>query len=259
VVTGPSGDPVAAALRALAADDREVARLAEAAFDSLTFGEGLTSLTQHGLQEWLWYQLPVKWLTDPAEHRALGRLLELLDRPRYAAICLSPVTERVLGAYAESATAGRTAYRRAAEASGVEPPGLVDFAWSPVMGTAELQAYLGAADRLEQAVESGELRPGGRGWRAAQQRIVAAHLDAVDPLTQQTPRLLVLTERVGRWADRGGPTGRRLRSAVANRLLAPVPLPADVEQGLAPLRWLLEHCRRRAAHPGGEPAPPAGP
>ena len=89
-MTGPAGDPVTGALRTLAGQDLEVARLAEAALDSLTFGEGLAGITQHGLQEWLWYQLPVKWLTDPEEHlalaRALGRLLELLDRPRYAAV-----------------------------------------------------------------------------------------------------------------------------------------------------------------------------
>jgi hypothetical protein len=69
-------------------------------------------------------------------------------------------------------------------------------------------------------------------------------LDAAIPdLAGQTRRSLVVTERHGWWDDtmRGrAPRLHDLRSRHANRLLHPVPVPPDVDERMAPVRWLLE-------------------
>jgi hypothetical protein len=57
------------ALAKLLVDDPEAARDAEAAFEWLTAGEGLGVLTQERVQTFLWYGLPMKWLTDTEDHR----------------------------------------------------------------------------------------------------------------------------------------------------------------------------------------------
>jgi hypothetical protein len=79
---------VAAALGRLRAEDERVAGDAEAALGSLTWDDGL--------QTFLWYELPRKWLTDLEGKldiaASLGRLLELVGLPRYAAICRGPET-----------------------------------------------------------------------------------------------------------------------------------------------------------------------
>jgi hypothetical protein len=71
-----------------------VAGDAEAALGSLTSDEGPQAITQHGLQTFLWYQRRAKWLTDLEGKlhivASLGRLLELVGLPRYAAICRGP-------------------------------------------------------------------------------------------------------------------------------------------------------------------------
>lgn len=89
---------VAAALNVLRAEDRDLALDAEGAFSGLTHGEGVEQISQIALQEFLWYRLPEKLVTDDAhKHRvaaALGRLLDVLDLPRYAAICTSELRAR---------------------------------------------------------------------------------------------------------------------------------------------------------------------
>ena len=69
---------------------------AQAALEWLVGDAGPAALTQHGLQEFLWYYLPAKWMTDAAHHHRvalhLARALELLGMPRYAALCRSEQT-----------------------------------------------------------------------------------------------------------------------------------------------------------------------
>jgi len=65
------------ALAKLRVDDPEAARDAEAAFEWLTAGEGLGVLTQERVQTFLWYGLPMKWLTDTEDHR---RVIDGLSR-----------------------------------------------------------------------------------------------------------------------------------------------------------------------------------
>jgi hypothetical protein len=70
----------------LEAVDPDAARDAEAALEWLTWGAGLAVVTQERLQHFLWYGLPMKWMTDTEHHRrivaALGRAFDLLGLPR---------------------------------------------------------------------------------------------------------------------------------------------------------------------------------
>ncbi len=164
----------------LEADDREMANDARAALDWITGGEDLELLTQERLQHFVWYGLPMKWLTDTDHRRrvveALAQLLDLLDLRRYAAICRSDMTAKILDAYERSDAEGKKAMRAAVAASGIHPPHLDDFAWGDVMGWEESQARSSTADILELAVAGGEIVPGSRGWKARQQDLVRAHL-----------------------------------------------------------------------------------
>jgi len=241
----PSDTIVAEALERLRAEDERLGGDAEAALNSLTWDEGLQTITQYGLQTFLWYELPRKWVTDLEGKRhlamALGRLLDLVGLPRYAAICRSPETDAVLAAYERDDRGGFTAFRRAEERSGVHPPDLPEFTWGPVMGMREAGAFWSTAAALELAIAGGELRPGGRGWRAAQQAIARRHLTAARPeLDGRTWLEVVLGERVEEWARSRGQARRALVEPLIARLRSgPVAVPTGAAETVAPLRWLL--------------------
>ncbi len=237
---------VAAALDVLRAEDRELALDAEGAFNSLTHGEGVEQITQIALQEFLWYRLPEKFLTDDAHKRrvaaALGRLLEVLHLPRYAAICTSEHTRAVLAAYEDDDDVrGRAAMRSAMAASGVQPVDVEELAWGGVMGMEEAAAYYTVADALELAIVAGEFTPGGRGWRQKQQAVVRQqllrareHLDGGSLLDR------VLDERVDTWLSRHRSHRAEIVRPLLPRLRGPVALPDDLDRHVAPVRWLLE-------------------
>lgn len=232
------------ALRVLEAQSPELGRLAKTAYDALTMGAGPDTITQNDLQEHLWYVLGCKVLAPLEDKldlaRALGRLLDLMGLPRYAAICLSPTTAQVLEAWERRSGEGFKAFRRAQEESGLEPPDLEDFRWGQVMGIHESIARDGVSARLELAVAAGELRPGERGWRAAQRRIAGEYLyRPVEEMQGRSPMDTVLAERVGRWADGHRPLRAAILSPVLAQVLDPVDPPAGVERAMEPLSWLL--------------------
>jgi hypothetical protein len=70
------------AIAKLEAEDADAVRDAKAALNWLTAGAGLEVLTQERLQHFLWYGLPMKWLTDTDHHRrvvaALARAFDQL-------------------------------------------------------------------------------------------------------------------------------------------------------------------------------------
>jgi len=239
----------------LRARDDELGMNAEAAWNALTWGEGIGSITQEQVQLFLWYELPLKWLAPdeddlaPKVAAAAAALLDGLGLDRYAAICRSAVTAEVHAAYRRSEGGGRRAFRRAAERSGIEPPDLDDFAWGSVMGTDEACARSTVAMALEQAIAAGVLVPGARGWRERQQAVTAAALDRAHPtLPTQTWRNAILTERLEHWVSFAQGRSQALaglRARHANRLLVPVPVPGDAAERLAPLRWLLGEAQAR--------------
>jgi hypothetical protein len=247
--TGPVHEPsdtiLTAALARLRAEDERLGGDAEAALNSLTWDEGLETITQYGLQRFLWYELPRKWITDLEGKRhlamALGRLLDLVGLPRYAAICCSPETDAVLAAYERDEREGFAAFRRAEERSGLHPPDLPELTWGPVMGMQEAGGFWSTAAALELAVAGGELRPGARGWRVAQQTVAHRHLTAARPeLDGRTWLEVVRGERVGEWAHSRGQPRRALVEPLRARLRdGPVEAPAGAAEAVAPLRWLL--------------------
>ncbi|MGH9025732.1 MAG: hypothetical protein ACRDWD_06390 [Acidimicrobiia bacterium] len=239
-------DPIVAeALAKLEAEDAVAARDAEAALDWLTAGEGLSVLTQERLQHFLSYQLPMKWLTDTDHHRrivdALARALDLLGLPRYAALCRSETTTRVLDAYERGDAEGKRAFLRADVASGIRPPDIVELEWGSVMGMEESAALSSTAEWLELAVASGDLVPGARGWKQRQQELVRAHLTAARIQHGGRPFLDVIRdERLQTWLEgRRSPTRRRLLAPLVDLVRSPPALPDDVDDPIPPLRWLL--------------------
>lgn len=217
-------------------------------YESLTWGEGPGVLSQMGVQDWLWYRLPMKYLPD--EPGYMGRLAdvaaELFDELRldgYAALCRSEATSGVHAAFDRSDEAGLAAMYEAMGASGIRPPDLDDFEWGQVMGIEEASARSAAEAALEEAIAGGELVVGGRGWRARQRAVTAGVLDAEHPAQPgQSWRTAVITERLGIWADDArhrSDTLGRARTTVSKRLLHPIAPPSDIGEALEPVIWLL--------------------
>lgn len=241
-------DPeIAPVLARLAAQDAAAAEDARAALEWIAGDQGLALVTQQRIQNFCWYDLPVKWLVDlDGKLRvvtALAQALDLLQLPRYAAICRSGTTREVLNAYETSIAHGKAAFRRADAASGIMPPDLPDFQWGPAMGLEEASAWSSTAEFLEVAVASGDLVPGRHGWKARQQELVRAYLNVSQAsLLGQTLAQVILTERTENWinARRSG-TRRRILVQIVNRLLHPAELPAAAAADpLPPLRWMLD-------------------
>ncbi|MDQ2811112.1 MAG: hypothetical protein M3Z75_04335 [Actinomycetota bacterium] len=239
-------EEIAAVLAELAEQDAAVAEDARAALEWVAGEPGRAFITQERIQGFCWYELPVKWFVDLDEKlrvaAALARALDLLELPRYAAICRSGATREILCAYEVAITHGKAAFRRAAAASGIVPPDLPEFEWGAVMGLEEASARSSTADFLEVAVASGDLVPGRPGWKTRQKELVRAHLNVPQVgLLGQTLAQVILTERAETWVDgRRSETRRRILAAIANRLLQPAELPAaTATDPLPPLRWLL--------------------
>ncbi len=235
-------------LAEMAADDSDAARLAESAAEWFTAGEGAGVVNLAGVQRFAWYELPLKWVGPPDQHRrvldAAAELFDRLDLPHYAAVCRSPKTAEILDAYAISHHEGLKAFRAAHERSGVDPPDLEDFTWGDVMGLEEVAARATAERALEEAMTQGKLTPGASGWRAVAMVVTAAVLDSPHPaLPGQTHRTAVLTERLDDWVrtmERSSPALHALRTRQVNRLLHPIPVPGDVAERIEPITWFLD-------------------
>ena len=164
------------AMETLSREDPEAAGDARAALAWLTGDEGLETISLLRLQEFLWYALPVKWpMSTPGRvgvAKALGRLFLLAGLERYAGVCSSAGTEKIITAYADGHEEGIAAYTEAIEESNAAPPDTELLAWGSVMGSQERAAYDACAAALELAFASGELSVGARGWRTKRVDIV---------------------------------------------------------------------------------------
>lgn len=175
----------AQALTALAREDPEAADEAKAALGWLTNGEGLETVSQLKLQEFVWYALPVKWPMTTGEliavTRALGRLFAMVGMERYAEVCMCSGTEKILTAYGHGHEVGIAAYAEAVENSSAAPPdtGLLD--WGSVMGPDERAAYDACAAAVELAIASGEISRGSRGWKARRAALIDRWLTTPPP------------------------------------------------------------------------------
>ena len=245
------------ALETLTREDPEAAGDARAALAWLTGDEGLETISLLRLQEFLWYALPVKWpMSTPGRvgvAKALGRLFLLAGLDRYAGVCSSPGTEKIITAYADGHEEGIAAYTEAIEESNAAPPDTELLAWGSVMGSQERAAYDACAAALELAFASGELSVGARGWRTKRVEIVNRWLtgrpaedletgtetgQAHDALGNDTWLSRISAERIDAWAH-GRPGERsRLARGLIPRLLEPPAVPDDP---LPTLCWLLGH------------------
>jgi hypothetical protein len=247
------------ALETLTREDPEAAGDAKAALAWLTGDEGLETISLLRLQEFLWYALPVKWpMSTPGRvgvAKALGRLFMLAGLDRYAEVCSSAGTERIIMAYAAGHEEGIAAYTEAIEKSNAAPPDTDLLAWGSVMGPQERAAYDACAAALEMAFACGELNAGARGWRTKRLALVNRWLSsaglgdpsapgglpaphAPGPPVTDTWLGRISAERIDAWAN-GRPGERsRLARALIPRLLEPPALPDDP---LPTLRWLLGH------------------
>ncbi|GGO08116.1 hypothetical protein GCM10010116_16370 [Microbispora rosea subsp. aerata] len=227
---------VAALLAQLERSEPDIAEHARVAVEWLAGGEALETISQFDVCEFLWYTLPIKVPGDRATiARALGELLRLAGMERYAALCDSSATTRILLTYAtEGEEAGAAAYHRELEATGVVPPDIAELSWSSIMGPEELGAHVACAAALELAIVAGE--PVDR-----------------EELTRRwltTPRTelggdcwlhRVHGERLNRWVLGRGTARRELAQPFEVRLHAPITAPD--EPHLEPLRWLLDLAR----------------
>ena len=111
-------DPqIVAALAKLAGQDVAAVEDARAALEWIAGDQGLVFVTQQRIQNFCWYDLPVKWLIDLDDKlrvvAALAQALDLLQLPRYAAVCRSGTTREVLSAYETGLAQGQAAFRQA--------------------------------------------------------------------------------------------------------------------------------------------------
>jgi len=250
------------ALETLSRQDPEAAGDARAALAWLTGDEGLETISLLRLQEFLWYALPVKWpmstLGRVGVARALGRLFLLAGLERYAGVCSSPGTEKIITAYADGHEEGIAAYTEAIEESNAAPPDTDLLAWGSVMGSQERAAYDACAAALELSFASGELSVGARGWRTKRADIVNRWLCLSGGTTPPDPLALgglpapqtpgppspasdtwlgrISAERIDAWAHGRAGERSRLARGLVSRLLEPPAVPDDP---LPTLRWLL--------------------
>lgn len=253
------GAIVDAAVEAVGRRDPEAGQWAGIAADFMTGGQGVGTITQPRLQEFLWSALPRKF---PQEDWALmvegtARLLDQLGLTRYAGVARSEVTRSVLATWEADDDEGFDRYRAEMDRSGLTPPATELIEWGDFMGIEEAMAYDAVGIALEAAITAGELEPGASGWRIKAADVEQRTLDEqARPLVATDLRRyrrldLVLGSRVEQWIiaahdDRG----RELRKTVATRFMdgpvavAPDPPPTDaLAAALAPMTWLLDVCR----------------
>jgi hypothetical protein len=236
-----SAPDVTALLAELERSSPDLADDARTAVEWLTGGEPLETVTQLDVCEFLWYTLPLKVGGDHERlARSLGKLLRLGGLERYAALCTSQTTTRILRTYArEGEDAGTRAYHEALEETGVLPPDVPELQWSMIMGPEELGAHVACSAALELAIQAGE----------TVDRVALTRRWLTEPradLGGDSWLHRVQGERLNRWVLGRGPARRKLAQPFEVRLHAPVtpqPLPAlhrllsvAAAEGTLPLR-----------------------
>jgi hypothetical protein len=213
----------------------------------LPAGAPLAQLGQVVLQEFVWHELPLKWMVESNElHKtvwALADLFAVAGLERYEELCRSSRTHLLLDAWQEEDRAcARKAMKSAIRSSGVNPPDTILMGWGSVLGVAEQSATRRVSQVLEQAIDAGHLVPGGRGWKRCAIRITEAVL--------MLPRLelrggtlfqAVSRERSQIWAAENPVVRQDLLAQMLPLLAREVAVPDEAKACLKPLRWLLEH------------------
>ncbi|MFV2196998.1 hypothetical protein [Nocardiopsis sp. LOL_012] len=236
-------EAVTCALAELAQRDERIAESARRALDTLVPDHDIERLTQHRLQRFCWYELPVRF-HDSAEERlfavrSLGRLFSLLQLHRYAHVCTSAETVTLLTTYDEDHDTGLAMYERLMWESGVQPPDLPELTWGTSVGEAEIRAHGETAAALELAVSLGDIRPGRYGWRPAQERFARSFL--IQPDGKGLSHLdRIREERVRAWLGSSSHPHRQRMWPLVGLLIAGVDVPRTADRAMEPLRALLD-------------------
>jgi hypothetical protein len=205
-------------------------------------------LSRYDLQVFLWFQLPCKWLIPLDEKWAvaarLGRFLELVGGragDRYAGICTSEETMRLLRAWEGDDPGAGEMLRAALASSGIEPPDTDALEWGSVMGVEEGRLRDELALELERALEGGRLGLGGRGFERRQAGCVADWLRR--PRADRDGRTaidLISEERLAHWARRGSDERQAMLAPVVPLLREPAGAASPASGVPEPLTWLLD-------------------
>lgn len=221
--------------------------------EMLTAGEGVEMLSQAAIQQFCWYQIPKRLPMETWDEvcRTVEALMDALGRERWAAVAGSDITAGVLDAFRSDAadgtigaagSSGLQAARAAEERSGVGLPDGCVLAWGEMFQFAEQHARDAVERALEAAIETGELVPGGRGWRQRSVEIANAALTtATTELAGQSHLSLVWAERAAQWTRCRG-AAAQARSSVVDSIVAEPAAPDDVEAVIGPVGWLLGLC-----------------
>ncbi len=133
---------------------------------------------------------------------------------------------------------GLKALRVALEESGIDPPDTDVMAWDSVTGPGEQSVRESTSLMLEQAIASGDLAVGARGWKAQAARLTIGYLTSASK-DSRAPLDVVQDERARRWAEAGGAAWQRLQASVLPKLAVPE-LWDLAARSLVPVRALLE-------------------
>jgi hypothetical protein len=222
--------------------DRRLGEDARAAVEWLTGfdGEELPAVfSRRELQLFLWYQLPKKWLIRPAEQQAVAEALACFfdevgaEAAPLAALCRSPETAQLI-------RSGSQKLATALERSGLEPPDTPVLAWSEFMSVEEALEHDLVATLLEEAIDAHELDPSRRGWRSRQSELVERYLTRPDE-SGTVPLTRIRAARRQAWLELPGRSGDHdLLEEALETIDARSPSPAEAEEAIEPLLWLLD-------------------
>ncbi|WP_026118952.1 hypothetical protein [Nocardiopsis ganjiahuensis] len=236
-------EAVASALAELARRDERAADMARLALGTLAPDGEIQRLNQHAVQRFCWYELPMRFQNSADDRlfavRSLGHLFQLLKLNRYAQVCSASETATLLALYDADHTAGLAMYERLMWESGVEPPDLPELTWGTAVGDMELHARRETAAALELAISLGDIRPGKRGWRPAQERFARSFL------TQPDHRGLshldrIREERVRAWISSSAHPHRQRLWPLVGQIIAGADVPRGSVAAMAPLQRLLD-------------------
>lgn len=248
-MTTPSRSTAEAALVGLSPEAADDAR---AALDwLLPEGDDLADLSQLDLQLFLWYSLPMKWLTEESHHhevaRALGDALSSAGLDRYAGLCRSPETHQLIRRWTSDPEEARKELRRMLAVSGVDPTDTPLVQWGSVQGVVENAVSRRVSQALEAAIDDGRLVPGSRGWKVIATHLIDQTLMTCAPGEQRSLLQEVEAERLTGWLDDRRRSGLQIGESLRIELQDPVPRVTEhrrdelafVGSTLEPLRWLL--------------------
>ncbi|MPZ83915.1 MAG: hypothetical protein GEV28_27395 [Actinophytocola sp.] len=192
-------------------------------------------MSQLDVQNFLWLTLPQLLREPPADVRPMpdwrdvvkraAWFFDQLDQPRYADICRSERTAKIIEAAGDEMGCFEL-YAHATLESGLMPPADMRVAWTDEPGPRETALFDAITRALERAIVAGDLDP------ADDQRRLGVAVDVLDQSPDghhDTLGNLLLTERMELWRDHcGSQTMRELLVRTAPDFAGPSGLDADL-------------------------------